>query len=151
MSPGAVDAVLVARHLSALRAAAANLRRHRGKPVEALLANLDETWVVLHGLQLCAQNAVDVATHLVAASGVEAADYRSAVEGLARIGALPADFALRFADVAGFRNILVHAYLEVDLRRVHKLLDERLEDFERFADHVEAWLASGHEGGDRST
>lgn len=35
--------------------------------------------------------------------------------------------------MVNFRNILVHAYLEIDPKLVHKHLTERLEDFNDFA------------------
>jgi len=34
--------------------------------------------------------------------------------------------------MAGFRNILVHEYLEIDRRRVYQVLREELQDFDRF-------------------
>ena len=34
--------------------------------------------------------------------------------------------------MAGFRNILVHEYLEIDRRRVYQILKDDLDDFERF-------------------
>ena len=44
-------------------------------------------------------------------------------------------------DVAGFRNVLVHGYLEVDLARVHAVLNERLLDFAEFARRVDAYVS----------
>ncbi len=140
MSPGRPDVELVRRHLLALDAAAQNLGRHAGKPLEALTQSRDEAWAVERGLQLCAQNALDVATHLAASAGRDASDYATAIDQLAALGALPADFAARFRAIAGFRNILVHAYLEVDLGRLHQVLNERLSDFAEFAAHVDAYL-----------
>ena len=43
--------------------------------------------------------------------------------------------------MAGFRNVLVHAYLDVDLDVLVRALREGLDDFRAFALHVEAWLA----------
>lgn len=43
--------------------------------------------------------------------------------------------------IAGFRNVLVHGYLEVDLDLLARILTENLDDFEEFARHVERWLA----------
>ncbi len=62
------------------------------------------------GLQLCAQNALDVAAHLAASTGHDVPDYASAVDRLGEMGILPPDFAARFRAVAGFRNVVVHAY-----------------------------------------
>ena len=45
----------------------------------------------------------------------------------------------RLESLAGFRNVLVYDYAEIDLRRVHARLD-RLEDFDAFVSDVEEWL-----------
>jgi len=65
-------------------------------------------------------------------------DYATTIDVLGETGVLPAEFAARFRAVAGFRNVIVHAYLDVDVAEVHRLLNERLGDFAEFARHVEA-------------
>jgi uncharacterized protein YutE (UPF0331/DUF86 family) len=59
------------------------------------------------------------------------------------MGVLPPEFAARFRSVAGFRNVLVHGYLQVDLEVVRRILAERLDDFERFAERIEQNLDRG--------
>jgi uncharacterized protein YutE (UPF0331/DUF86 family) len=140
MSPGRLDAAMMRRHLLALDAALQNLRRHVGKPLDALSLNTDEAWAVERGLQVCAQNALDIATHIAASAGRDAPDYAAAIDALEALGVLPKDFAKSFRAVAGFRNVLVHGYLDVDLARVHELLNTRLSDFAEFAKHVSAFL-----------
>ena len=146
MSPGRPDPETVRRHLAALDAALHRLRRHAQSPLEALRSNLDLLWTVERGLQLCVQNTLDVATHLVASAGHDAPDYASAIDQLAVLGILPLGFAKRLRAIAGFRNILVHGYLEVDVTRLPRVLSERLDDFVEFADHVERHLAGAGEG-----
>jgi uncharacterized protein YutE (UPF0331/DUF86 family) len=140
MNAGHADLAVVRRHLLAIDACLRNLERHRGKPVEGLSSDLDERWMVERGLQLCAQNALDIATHLAASAGRDAPDYASAIDQLGLLGALPADFARRFRGIAGFRNILVHGYLVLDIGRMHRLLNEQLDDFRVFAAHIERYL-----------
>ncbi|HEX9639157.1 MAG TPA: DUF86 domain-containing protein [Acidobacteriota bacterium] len=140
MSPGQLDPELIRRHLYALDAAVCNLERHRGKPLEALAGDPDEAWAVERGLMLCAQNVLDIATHLAASAGRDATDYAAAIDQLAQLGVLPPEFAAHFRAVAGFRNILVHGYLKIDYGRVHELLNGRLSDFRKFAVHVERHL-----------
>ncbi len=140
MTPGQADPAVVRRHLLALDEAVQNLRRHAGRPLAALQADPDERWTVERGLQLCAQNALDIATHLAASAGRDAPDYASAIDVLGDLGVLPADFARRFRAIAGFRNVLVHGYLGVDLSRVHQLLNVGLDDFADFARFVEDHL-----------
>ncbi len=141
MTLGALDLALVRRHLAALDSAVQQLRRHAGRPIEAL-DERDEAWAIERGLQICVQNCLDVATHIAATSGRDVADYATAIDRLAELGALPADFARRFRSVAGFRNVLVHGYLEVDRRVVHEVLNARLGDFADFARHVEDYLSA---------
>jgi len=140
LSPGQVDAAVVRRHLLALDGALQRLRRHAGRPLSALTGDPDAQWVVERGLQLCAQNALDIATHLAVSAGRDTPDYASAVDVLGELGILPTDFARRFRGVAGFRNVLVHGYLRVELERVHELLNSGLDDFAEFARHVERFL-----------
>jgi uncharacterized protein YutE (UPF0331/DUF86 family) len=92
------------------------------------------------------QNVLDLATHLVASAGRDAPDYASAIDQLGALGVLPGPFAQRLRAIAGFRNVLVHGYLEVDVVRLHRVLSEQLDDFVEFADHVERTLARTGEG-----
>jgi len=140
MSPGRTDPPVVWRHLAALREALTNLRRHSGATPGMLRADMDLRWTVEHGLQLCAQNAIDISTHLATAAGRDASDYTSAIDRLTDTGVLPAAFGARFRRIAGFRNVLVHDYVEVDLDVVARVLDENLDDFEEFARLVERHL-----------
>lgn len=141
VAPGQVDGRVVQRHIIALRQAVNGLRRHAGVTAGMLRADRDRLWAIERGLQLAAQNALDVASHICSAVGQDPDTYRAAIDGLVETGALPADFGERFRRVAGFRNVLVHGYLEVDLDLVADILNEQLAEFDAFARHVESWLA----------
>ena len=52
---------------------------------------------------------------------------------------LPPDFAAHLAPLAGFRNILVHEYLEVDWQEVYRNL-QQISDLSKFAELVREWL-----------
>jgi len=133
MSPGELDAAVVRRHLLSIDRALQTLGKHRGRSVDLLRSDREECWVVERGLQLCTQNVLDVATHLAASAGRDVPDYATAIDQLADLGVLPGEFVKRFRAVAGFRNVIVHGYLDVDLEIVHRLLNERLDDFAEFA------------------
>jgi len=140
MSPGELDASVIRRHLLALDEALQILSAHRGRSIEDLETNQEERWVVERGLQLCIQNVLDVATHLVASAGRDVPDYATAIDQLADLGILTREFATPFRAVAGFRNVIVHGYLDVDVEIVHRLLNERLDDFAEFARRINAHL-----------
>lgn len=140
MSPGSLDAAFVRRHLAALDEAVTVLRGFAGGGPGRLLANVHDRWAVERGLQVCAQNCIDVATHVAASAGHDVPDYASAIDALGTMGVLPGEFASRFRRIAGFRNLLVHAYLAVDPAIVEQVLDRDLDDFGTFARHVRARL-----------
>jgi uncharacterized protein YutE (UPF0331/DUF86 family) len=75
VSPGRLDGVVVRRRLMAIDDALRTLREHRGRPVERLLEKREELWAIERGLQLCAQSALDVATHIAASAGLDVPDY----------------------------------------------------------------------------
>ena len=141
MTRGQYDPEVIRRHLAALREALSNLRRHAGRSAGELRTDADLRWTVERGLQLCAQNALDIATHLAAASGLDSPDYATAIDRLAELGVLTPEFAAQLRPIAGFRNVLVHGYLQVDLDVLERVLREKLTDLEEFAVRVEAYLA----------
>ena len=142
MTPGKVDVPAVRRHLFALDQALAHLDGHARRPVERLRTDLDHRWAVERGLQLCVQNVLDVATHLVAAAGRDAADYTSAIEQLGDLGVISRELATQLRPLAGFRNALVHGYLGIDLDRVHAVLNLHLDQMREFARNVDEVLLS---------
>lgn len=96
---------------------------------------------VLHYLQLSAQIVLDVGAHLNAELNVErASGYREAVRSLGDVGVLPPDFAARVAELAGFRNVLIHEYLTVDPLKVQQALDAGLDDLRAFVVYVIDYL-----------
>ena len=140
MTPGRADQRVVDRHLIALRQALTALRRHAGVSPQSLRADSDRRWTIERGLHLCAQNALDIASHVSSAAGLDPTTYGSSIDRLVEVNVLPAQFGERFRGVAGFRNVLVHGYLDVDLDLICRMLTESLDDFEEFAGHVERWL-----------
>lgn len=46
--------------------------------------------------------------------------------------------------MAGFRNILVHDYAEVDEDIILELLKNKLDDFIQFIDYINKWLKDNY-------
>jgi uncharacterized protein YutE (UPF0331/DUF86 family) len=90
--------------------------------------------------QLLAQACADVALHILAGGGVTVPEtYAEAIASLGPAGVVSAELATRVAEAARLRNLLVHAYLDVDHGR---LFDELgwIEDAAVFAREVGVWL-----------
>ena len=141
MSPGRVDVLRVRRLLLNLDVVLTRLKPHAGKEAAFLVANSDERWAVERGLQLCTQCVLDIATHLVAAAGRDAPDYASAIVALGELNIISRDFAGQLRPLAGLRNALVHGYLELDVDRLHSVLNLHLNDVRQFARAVDEFVA----------
>lgn len=149
MTGARVDRNVVERRLTHLLASVDILKEYQALSPEELAAGPKVYWAVQHGLQLCVQAVLDIATHLVAAlGGPIGEDYRSQIMALADLGVLPRAFAERIAPMAGFRNVLVHEYMDVDLREVHRFLTHHLGDFEAFAYYIHRYLSAADPSSD---
>lgn len=140
MTGGRVDAGVVRRHLAALRASMHRLREFGAVDEAALRTRVELRWAIERGLQLCVQNALDIATHIAAGSGLDTPDYASSIDRMGELGVLDPAFAARLRAMAGFRNVLVHAYLETDPAIIASVLRGGLDDIEAYAHRVESWL-----------
>ena len=88
-------------------------------------------------LQLAIQAVLDVSHHIVADRNLALpADSKSLFDVLAREKIVSRPLAAKLTSMAGFRNVLVHEYLEIDRRRVYRALKTELRDFERFIQAV---------------
>ena len=109
--------------------------------VEQLERDVTLRWAVEHGLHLAAESLFDAGNHILSAEFQEVPDeYREIPPRLVARGVITSATAARLESLAGFRNVLVHDYATVDVRRVHAGL-ARLDDFEAFVTDVELWLA----------
>jgi uncharacterized protein YutE (UPF0331/DUF86 family) len=68
------------------------------------------------------------------------ADNQELFDLLRKPKVLSAPLAKRLTAMAGFRNILVHEYLEIDRHRVYRALKDQLGDFEKFIKAVSRLL-----------
>jgi len=132
---------VVLQHLRSLQDYALKLRAYVALSEEELVTNTTTYWAVQRGLQVAIQHITSVGAHLLAGLGIGTpAEYRDIILDLGRHGIIPLDFAQRISGMAGFRNVLVHQYLEIDEGEVYRNLQLGPDDFEAFVDHVLVFL-----------
>jgi uncharacterized protein YutE (UPF0331/DUF86 family) len=88
--------------------------------------------VVLH-LWQAVQVVIDLAVSTCVRLGLGSPPtYADAFRRLAAGGVLDEGLAARLAAAAGFRNLIVHAYAELDLRRLHAIATHGPQDLRAF-------------------
>jgi uncharacterized protein YutE (UPF0331/DUF86 family) len=125
------DPVLVAKKLALIESCLSDLDR-LARP-DALASDIREQRFVQHTLQIAIQAALDVASHIVSDRRLgEPRTNRELFELLHRDGWLDDRLTATLRNMAGFRNVLVHGYGEVDLAVVEDVLRHRLGDLTAF-------------------
>jgi uncharacterized protein YutE (UPF0331/DUF86 family) len=135
-----IRAEVVRRKLQEIEEAVAYLRSWDVRQ-EMLAQNRQLRWAVERGLQVAAEALFDTGAHILAAEFQETVDeYREIPTRLLARGVISAATAERLKGLAGFRNVLVHDYAEIDLSRVLAGV-ERLGDFDAFVADVAGFLS----------
>jgi uncharacterized protein YutE (UPF0331/DUF86 family) len=133
------DAELVRKKLAVIARCLAELR-DLAQP-ERIASDVREERFVLHTLQVAIQAALDVASHVVSDAHLgEPRTNRQLFERLTRAGLLPEALGDRLGAMAGFRNLLVHGYDEVDLAIVRDVVEHHLGDLDAFIVAIRAKL-----------
>ena len=134
--------------LAELRRYLDHLRKVRPRVIgpQSLQDDLSLRNDVLHSLLLVCQLVIDIAGELAARRGEKFEDYVGAVRALARDSRFPPELVVRLEPLPGFRNVLVHEYVTLDLQRVVDALD-RLDPIEQFLDVAIAVEASRDDAG----
>jgi len=125
------DQALIAKKLAFIETCLRELRQ-QARP-DRLSSDVRELRFVEHTLQIAIQAALDVASHIVSDDRLgEPRTNRELFDLLEHHGWLAPSVAVVLRDMAGFRNVLVHGYTEVDVTIVRDVLDRYLPDFEAF-------------------
>lgn len=131
------DPALVAKKLALIETCLSDLQR-LARP-EAIDTDVRERRFVEHTLQMAIQAALDVASHIVSDRRLgEPRTNRELFDLLQQDGWIDDALTAALRNMAGFRNILVHGYDDVDLRVVHDVLDTHLGDLTAFISAVRA-------------
>jgi uncharacterized protein YutE (UPF0331/DUF86 family) len=86
---------------------------------------------VLFSLLTVCQLVIDIAGELSARRGDRFEDYAGAIRNLAKDDRFPAELVRDLERLPGFRNVLIHEYVALDLARAVEALDE-IDPIERF-------------------
>ncbi|MCX7841156.1 MAG: DUF86 domain-containing protein [Anaerolineae bacterium] len=118
-----------------------HLRALAQMDVEKFVADAMSTAAAKYYCLVAIEICIDVGNHIIAGKQFRApTDYADVFRILGENQVIPKEFARTLGKMAGFRNLLVHNYLEVDDRLVHENLRTRLSDFEQFQNYILQFL-----------
>ncbi|MFX1512291.1 MAG: DUF86 domain-containing protein [Promethearchaeota archaeon] len=106
---------------------------------------LESDWTLLSAIernfQVAIEIVLDIGGMIISEEEQEKPEsYRDVILMLGKIGVFSEEFAEKFAPAAGFRNILVHIYEEVQINLVCDFIRDYLSDFDLIAKYFVKYL-----------
>lgn len=134
------DIERVANRIKIMNSYVEFLKEHRASEKE-----LSEDYLlrsaIERNLQLAIESALDTGEIIISMEDLEKPEtYRDIIEILEKHRILPHEFAERFSEAAGLRNILLHMYTDVDPAIIAEVLANRLEDFDLYSEYILSFI-----------
>ncbi len=130
---GGLDASVLAERTAAVQRHLDRVRDRLPEDPTTLRPMSDTTDAVILHLWQALQIVIDMAVSACVGRGLGSPPtYGDAFRALGENGAIDGALADRLARAAGFRNVLVHAYADLDLRRVHTAARQAPDDLLAF-------------------
>jgi len=100
-------------------------------------------FAVERSLQVSIEICLDMGRRIIAIEGLPYPETnRDIFRILGQAHLIPGELSAQLQEMAGFRNLLVHDYAEIDDQRVYQILQNWLSDFDAFAEAIIAYLES---------
>ncbi len=136
-----IDKEKIALKLEQLREYVGYLKGYQKCSPDELKSDHTLRGAVERYFQLTAECVIDICEIIISQLKMrKPEEYRQAIEILGENDVLPGAFASHLAPIAGFRNVLVHEYAEVDVDEVYNHLQTDLDDMDRFGRYISDFL-----------
>lgn len=104
---------------------------------ESFLADPKQIGAAKYYLQISIGACLDSGTHIASSERYRTPqNYRDVFSVLNENGILSDDFTTTLKQMAGLRNRLVHLYWDVDDEQIYSYLQNNLDDFDKYAQHI---------------
>ena len=138
--------VVIQERLKALAEAVNHLKELSTLSYDSFIKEFKNLWAAERGFQIAAESIFDIGNHILAGHfQASPKDYEDISRLLSERSVISRELAARLKGLGGFRNILVHEYLDVNPAIVYERLQKGLPDFEEFSRQIFLWLDQNKE------
>lgn len=136
-----LDKEIIQERLAKLEHVVQKLESEKPRSIEELASNDTLSDATLYRLQVGIEAIVDIGNHILTeVYGHRSETYKDTILELGSRGIIPKEFAHENADMAGFRNVIVHHYVKVDFEKVYHYLTKAPAIFRQFAEAFDRFL-----------
>ncbi len=133
----------IATALKELDRVTEELAKHRGVTLEELEASLSRRWTIERGLIAGANLVFDTADHILSSRfHVYPETYEDSLRLLRDNSVISEELYGSIKGLGGFRNILVHEYLGIDMAEEYRNFQKALKVFRDFAREILIFIGS---------
>lgn len=117
------------------------LAKYTGISPESLKRDLSLRWIIERGLIAGASVILEISDHILSSQfGIYVETYEECLKMLFDRGVISEGLYLQIRGLGGFRNILVHRYIDIDPDQVFEGFHRSMKVFPWFAREILAWL-----------
>lgn len=121
------------------------LREYQSYEIEEIRDNRTLRGAVERYMEVSLACMIDTCEMIISSERLNRPDtYREAIQILGQHDILPTAFAEKLASAAGFRNVLVYMYADIDLEKLYSHLQNDTDDLELFAEYIAKYLIAKH-------
>jgi len=136
-----IDVDLVNRRLAEIKQLLGELRDIVRLGLEKFLSDSYVRDAAKYRLIVAIEAAISVCNHIVVRVVKEIpSSYSDCFIILGKRGIISQDLAEKLADMARFRNMLVHIYWKVDDKKVYEIMKKDISDLEEFIEEVKKYV-----------
>lgn len=105
----------------------------RSQGYESFSSSLRDIQASKHSLQEAIEACLDIGSHIISEKGFKRPeDYREIFKVLEEEGIIEPVLSAKLQEMTQFRNLLVHRYGEIDIKRVYIIMSEDMKDIQEF-------------------
>jgi len=120
-------------HLKELKKNLLRWEIYEGISLKGFLTDIDKQNMVMHCMLKTIQSAIDVGDDIIRIKDLEMpSSYKEIFDILERHNLIDKKLSSELVFLAGFRNVLVHLYWKIDLKKVHRVLKTKRIYLKRF-------------------
>ena len=139
-----IDTSLILAKASKVQGHLGRVREKRSVNLDEFLTDLDRQESILFNLQMAIQNCIDMAGHIISDQELGVAGSTNEMfYMLQEAGYLTPKLTEKMVAAVGFRNLIVHEYKNIDLRKVYQIAHHDIEDLEQYLKAILKKSATG--------
>lgn len=136
-----LDKLAVENRLNEIQKRRVLLENYVGMDSSTFCLNFDDHELALRHLQVAIEACVDVAKIIISSNGFKKPlDIKNYFDSLAEEKIIGKGLAEKLKSAVGFRNIVVHSYLDIDMEKAYAFIHNDLLDLDLYVEAVYQYL-----------